>query len=408
MNAQPILDYISANWDRSIYTDSNGSGFRGIDIPFPYSSPCIKGEGKFFFFFYWDTYFTNLGLLRAERFGIAKDNIKNMLWYIKREGYMPNHVGIENRSQPPYLCRMVREYIAASGDDAFLAEAADGLRAEYHFWAVSRHTPTGLQRHGQHDINAGCEEFYSDARVLAQGNSLDAPIARQREVGAHFIAEAETGWDFTQRFDSRCLDFNAVDLNGLLYEYETYLSEVSKQLDWGDSARWKERAAKRVELVAQYLWNEEQGLFFDYDFVNDRQSEVASLAAMLPLFSGLATAEQAERVRQNLPLFEREHGVAVTDEREGCRDFQWAFPNVWPPLVYVTVEGLRRYGFEADARRIAQKYVNTTITLFEQTGQLWEKTDSENGNVAGGEYDAAPMLGWSAGVFIALVELLEQ
>ncbi|MCK5878897.1 MAG: alpha,alpha-trehalase, partial [Holophagae bacterium] len=154
--------------------------------------------------------------------------------------------------------------------------------------------------------------------------------------------------------------------------------------------------------------NDERGLFFDYDFVNERQSEVASLASMVPLFSGMATQEQAQRVRDNLPLFTRKHGIAVSEDRSGCRDFQWAFPNAWPPFTYVTTEALLRYGFKEDALRIAETYVNTTANLFEKTGQLWEKTDVETGDVAGGEYDAAPMIGWSAGVFLGLLNLLEE
>jgi alpha,alpha-trehalase len=109
-------------------------------------------------------------------------------------------------------------------------------------------------------------------------------------------------------------------------------------------------------------------------------------------------------MRENLPLFEREFGVAVTEDRPFDRTYQWAFPNVWPPLVYVTVEGLRRYGFVADALRIAGKYIATANRLFEKTGQLWEKTDAITGEVAGGEYKAAPMLGWSAGIYVALAE----
>ena len=88
-----ILDYIRANWPRSIYRDAPGAGFAGVDIPFPYTSPCIKGEGHFYFFFYWDTYFTNLGLLRHGLAETAKDNIKNMLWFIARQGYMPTMSG---------------------------------------------------------------------------------------------------------------------------------------------------------------------------------------------------------------------------------------------------------------------------------------------------------------------------
>lgn len=412
MKPMTVTEYIENNFERSIYKDAGGSGFRGIDLPHPYTSPCIKGEGKFYFFFYWDTAFTNLGLLLTGRTATAKDNIRNMLWLIDRYGYMPNHVGITNRSQPPFLAMMVEHYFDAVGgpgaDPDFHRACAEGLRREYFFWTLARHTPTGLQRHGEHETDEGRAAFYHNKRVLAQGYSADAPPEDQRRVGAHFLAEAETGWDFNQRFHARCLDHNPVDLNALLATYETFLMKASKSLGWGDHQLWEERAAARRSRVHDLLWNDEEGGFFDYDFVRRQSSDVLSLAAMLPMVTGLASPSQAARMVDRLPELEGPHGIAVTHERPGCRNYQWAFPNAWPPLTWLTVEGLRRYGFHEAARRIAEKYVATTERLFAKTGQLWEKTDVITGEVAGGEYDAAPMIGWSAGVYLALLDFRQN
>lgn len=412
MNTSPhspaTAAYIHANWPRSIYRDANGSGFRGIDLPFPYTSPCIKGEGKFSFFFYWDTYFTNLGLLRSGLSDTARDNIRNMLWFVRRQGYMPNHVGLYNRSQPPYLCAMVADYFDHLGGPdrapAFFRECCEGLRQEYHFWTTARHTPTGLQRHGHHDTDDGCIAFHDGLLAKRLGKSKDAPRAEKIAVGAHHLAEAETGWDFNPRFSGRCLDHNPADLNGLLHTYETFLATHAASLGWDDTALWQERAAARRERMTRLLWSETEGWFMDYDFVHQCHTAVPSLGGLLPLFSGLATPEQAARAVAKLPGFERAHGVAVTPDLPAAKGYQWAFPNVWPPLVWVAVASLRRYGFDAEARRIAQKYVATTDALFAKTGQLWEKTDALTGEVAGGEYHAAPMLGWSAGVYLACRE----
>lgn len=407
MSRRTVLDYIRSHWELSIYRDSNGTGFTGIDLPHPYTSPCIRGAGHFTFFFYWDSYFTNLGLLRHGRAQAARDNIRNILWLIDRHGFMPNHVGLENRSQPPWLAPMVADYVAATGDRALLAEAAPRLRQEYHFWTTARATPTGLQRHGHHDTAAGCRAFYDGALVSRLGLDRNAPDAEKIRRGGHGLAEAETGWDFNPRFGDRCLDHVAVDLNGLLHFYETFLGAHAASLGWDDAPLWQARATRRRELVQSLLWNDEQGWFFDYDFVHDRHSPVASLAGMLPLFTGLATPEQAARVAANLAQFERPYGLAVTADLPGTRRYQWAYPNVWPPLVYVAVAALRRYGHDAHARRIAQIFLATTERLFGRTGRLWEKTDAETGEVAGGEYAAAPMLGWTAGTYTALAEFVD-
>lgn len=404
---QNVLEYIEKNFDRSVYRDEPGTGFGGVDLPFPYTSPSIKGEGHFSFFFYWDTYFTNLGLLRSGRTEIAKANILNMLWLIKRQGYMPNHVGIYNRSQSPYLCRMVKEYIACTGEESFLPECADGLRQEYHFWTTARNSPIGLNAHGHHETWAGCEVFY-DELAGRLGLSTDVSAEEKRRMGGHFLANAEATCDFSSRFEDHCLDFCQVDLNALLYEYEQYLGDVSGKLGWKDASLWADRAAQRRERMNRYFWNDEKGFFLDYDFVNGRHSSVPALTGFNALAAGLASDEQAARMAANLPLFEREHGIAYTPDHAGCRMFQWAYPNVWPPMVYITVEGLRRYGYESDAQRIAGKYVRTAAALFEKTGRLWEKTDAETGEVSGSEYAAAAMIGWTAGVFLALQEYVDS
>lgn len=415
MNPAPVIEYILKSWPRSIYRDANGSGFLGDDLPYPYTPPCIQGEGHFSFFFYWDTYFTNLGLLRHGHAATARDNIRNMLWLVRRQGYMPNHVALFNRSQSPYLCRMVLDYFAhlsaaenaTAENQAFFRECAEGLRQEYHFWVTARHTPTGLSQYGHHDTAEGCAKFHDDALLgRLPFLSRDSSFADKARIGGHFMANAEATCDFSPRFDRRCLDFIEPDLNALLYEYEITLADYSERLGWGDTQLWQDRIRTRRARVNRYLWDEARGLFMDYDFVNARFSDCPAQTGYQTLFCGLATPEQAARMVANLPLFEREHGMAYTPDLPGCREYQWAYPNVWPPMVYVMVRGLERYGYQAESRRLAEKYVRTALHLFEKTGQLWEKTDAETGLVAGGEYKAAPMMGWSAGIFVELCAYL--
>jgi alpha,alpha-trehalase len=401
-------DYIRENFPRSFRSDANGSGFCGIDLPHPYTTPCVLGEGAYAFFFYWDTYFTNLGLLRCGHSDMVKNNIRNILWLIRRHGFMPNHVGIANRSQSPYLCRMVKSYLAATGDSGFLPECAEGLLAEYHFWMAARLHPSGLNHHGAHDTWEGLEKFADIARVRAVCPGGRETVDGRRAIGAHYLAEAEATCDFTPRFDRRCLDHIQPDLNGLLWEYERFFATHGRALEWNLAVDWNARAERRRELINRYLWSPVRGLYLDHDTPNARHSAVAALSGVQLLAHGIPDAAQAARIASNLPLFEREHGIAYTEECPEARSHQWAYPNVWPPTVYMTVTGLSRYGFHEAAARIARKYLHTTDRLFKKTGQLWEKTDAETGDVAGGEYEAAPMLGWTAGVYLALAEFVSS
>jgi len=407
-----ILDYIRTNWPRSIYRDEKGSGFRGDDLPFPYTSPCVRGEGQFSFFFYWDTYFTNLGLLRHGHAETAKNNIQNMLWLICRQGYMPNHVALFNRSQSPYLCRMVTGYFdhlgGADVDPVFFRECADGLLREYQFWTLARLHRSGLCHYGHSGTWADEEQFAASSRVAKICPSAHLPIEARRRVGAHYLAEAEATCDFTPRFDKRCLDFIQPDLNGLLYEYELFFATHAARLGWNTYLDWQKLADTRRDRINALLWSESRGLYLDYDHVNRCHGAVAALTGVQLLAHGIPTGEQAGRIVANLSLFEREHGIAYTEECPDCRDYQWAFPTVWPPLVWMTVAGLHRYGYEGEARRISRKYVALADALFARTGKLWEKTDAERGIVASGEYSAPSMMGWSAGVYVALAEYLED
>ncbi len=317
---------------------------------------------------------------------------------------MPNHVGIDNRSQSPYLCRMVRDYVEATGDAAFLESCSKALLQEYNWWMSARRSPLGLNQHGMHDTWEGQEGFAEYSRVWALCPSTGKRLAEKRRIGAHYLAEAEATCDFTPRFEHRCLDYIPCDLNALLYEYELYLADLSERFQWNHGIDWQGRAQKRLERMQALLWSPERELFLDFDFVHGKHSPVAALTGMQLLAHGIPDTRQAEQMVANLKLFEREHGVAYTEACEGCRQYQWAYPTVWPPMVYMLVSGLERYGFSTDAKRIAHKFLDTTISLFEKTGQLWEKTDAENGEAASGEYDAAPMLGWTAGIFVALSE----
>ncbi len=402
-----VLAYIRNNWERTFYKDAPGKGFKGFDLPFTYSTPSIKGEGKFSFFFYWDNYFTHLGLIRNGYSAQVKNNIKNMLWLIEEQGYMPNHVALYNRSQSPYFQLIVSDYFKVAKDeqDDFAKLCAEGVRKEYQFWMTARYSETGLNHFGHHEDKQGCIDFYNNVLVRRLKLSKDIPDEEKAIIGGHGIAEAEN-WDFNQRYSGRAMDFNAVDLNVLLWGYEKFLYNASKKHNWGLRDLYQERADKRKDLINKYLWNEELGWFFDYDFVNGEHSEIYSLSGMQPMFMGLANKEQAKKMVENLHYFENEFGVATTREHPGCRNYQWAYPVVWPPMVYITVVGLNNYGYMEDAKRIAEKYINVNTRLFEEYGKLFEKTDSETGKKDEAEYAADPMMGWTAGVYVALAEYL--
>ena len=115
----------------------------------------------------------------------------------------------------------------------------------------------------------------------------------------------------------------------------------------------------------------------------------------------MATQAQAEAARRNLSKFEYAFGVAACEKTDQKIVYQWDYPNGWPPLFYIVVNGLNNYGFEEDARRIAEKYVDVVTRNFQSTGDLWEKYNVVDGSIqVKNEYVMPAMMGWTAGIFV--------
>ncbi|MCS6991647.1 MAG: alpha,alpha-trehalase, partial [Chitinophagales bacterium] len=275
------------------------------------------------------------------------------------------------------------------------------LEAEYDFWVTRRGTPTGLSHYGHDATEAYLLEFYQHLKQVR----LPLPEASDAEkiyVAGHRLAEAESGYDFTPRFEGRCADFLAVDLNSNLYRYEVLMQEFAQTLKNGQESQWAERAQQRRRRINRFLWDEATGLYRDYDYLNNRFSQVPSAATFHPLWTGLASNRQARRVIDNLKLFEYEYGITPCPPGERTYTYQWDYPNTWPPHALIVSEALDRYGFLMDGQRIRDKYLKLVYSVFQSTGMLWEKYNAVTGNVqVNEEYKTPPMMGWTAGVYAA-------
>ncbi len=403
----PVGDYIRDNIHRTVRPACGNDGTL-IGLPYPYTVPCIGGT--FQELYYWDTYFTNVGLLLSDMTDQAKHNIDNMLYLINRYGKMPNgnRTYYLNRSQPPFLSQMVRERFDVTHDVPWLSERAyPALEKEYAFWMEQRATPSGLNRYGC-DLTRD-EDFLDVAAYFAERISQPLPDSRDTHLawGKSMMALAESGWDCTSRFALNAHEHAPADLNSLLYLLETNMAYFAVILHRSDAATWSSRAEARKQTMSEQLWNEERGVFCDRHVPSGRLTSLVSAAAFYPLFAGLATAEQAARTVQSLPLLECEHGLACCEPRDDLLHLQWDHPHGWACLHHIVIQGLRRYGYEDDALRIARKYVDTVDHAFERTGHLWEKYNVVTGDVSASlEYDTPPMMGWSAGVYLFCETLL--
>ena len=396
----PLLDYIRDSIGKTLRpsADVDPSG-KSIPLPYAFNVPCISVH--FQNLFYYDTYFLNRGLIALGDIQQAANNVNDALFLVDRLGFVPNsnRLDMTNRSQPPYLCMMVKDVYDATGNKEWLKTAYPLISKEYEFWITKRSTTYGLSRHHHDATPVYLADFYEHLKKVRL--PLTATTDEEKiSIAGHRLAEAEAGYDFTPRFDGRCSDFIPVDLNSNLYLYEVTMSGFASMLENGESKLWMDRATERKQRINELLWNEKRGMYLDYDMKNERPSDITSIATFQPLWTGCASVKQAKRVKEHLKLYEYDHGVVPCEAAVHDFIYQWDYPNTWPPHTLMITEALSRYKFKADADRIRSKYVNTVHAVFKSTGTLWEKYNAVEGNVnVKEEYKTPPMIGWTAGIY---------
>lgn len=372
-----------------------------IGLPYPYNSPSIStGFGSMYYF---DTYFINLGLIRLGMLKQAENNVNDLLFLVNKVGFVPNanQRSMCNRSQLPFLALMVRDVYSKTHDTKWLRKAYATLMKEYHFWMTQRMSPIGLNRPGNSATRAYLLNFY---KFLEKDRlrGLDLETEKQKlAFSSNALSECEIS-DFTPRFDRRANDFCPVDLNSNLYMYERIFSRFSRILHNGKEQYWLKKAEKRKRLIQKYLWNGKVGCYTDYDFVNRKKSSLVSCATLFPLMAGIATPQQAREVVDKMKdVLEYNYGLVACEKRPEKFVYQFAYPNAWAPYQCVAIQGLNRYGYRADAREIAEKYVRTVVANYDKTGKLWEKYNGVNGTTdVANEYKMPPMVGFTAGTFV--------
>lgn len=400
-----IINYINENLKKTIRFNKNDEG-DFIGLPYPYTVPCAE-EG-FTCMYYWDTYFTNLGLISSNNVSQAKNNADNILYLVEKYGFMPNgnRTFYLNRSQPPFLFLMVKDIFETIGDTKWLSDIYPTLCKEYDFWQRERLAPNGLNFYGNfaalndHLINDYCCDFENRS-----GGYKPKDEEEKLKIAKTCMAVYESGWDCCSRFGFDAEFYNPVDLNALLFGFENTMYNFSKILGNNMEELWKERYEKRKALMKKYLWCESEGLYLDWNFKEEKHSNVKSLASLYPAFLGMDDKLLGEE--QLIKKLLLPYGVACSIEDSYTFKLQWDYPNVWAPLQYVAYKACKNYGLNDLAKIIAKCYIDLIEENFKTTGNLWEKYDGITGKVANADYEAPTMMGWTAGVYLRFVEELK-
>ncbi len=429
--------------------------------------------GQFNEMYGWDSYFIIVGLLRAHRLELAKGMVENFFYEIQHYGSIlnANRTYYLTRSQPPFLTSMIlavydaEDPSAQQKDSAWLQQAYDFAVTDYEQWTRPPHLAgdTGLSRYFDHgegpvpeiigdpsDYYRGAAQYFlfldgtKDPHLVhvdenhpveslvgplfpvftrdepADKNSKDNQATADSPVGQVTLSAdfykgdrsmRESGFDVSFRFGPFSADthhYAPVCLNSLLYKTEKDLERMSILLGRPQEAeRWKARAIQRQELIQKYLWDAKQGLYFDYNFMTRTLSAYEYASTFYPLWAGLASPEQAQAVVKNLSLFEQPGGLAMSRVESQA---QWDYPYGWAPIQLLAVDGMRRYGFAADADRVAYNFLSMVIEDFVTDRYIREKYNvvkrTSITRIVKGYSQNVIGFGWTNGVFLELLHEL--
>ena len=421
---QTMEAHIQALWPVLTRTPDSADQHSSL-IPLP-SSYVVPG-GRFREVYYWDSYFTMLGLVQSGRVDLVRNMLDNFAHLIRTDGHIPNgnRTYYLSRSQPPFFGAMVG-LLAQSTDSTQAFPYLDALEAEHTFWmdGADRVAPGQAFRRvvrfadGQilnrywDDVPEPRPEAYREDYELGQR----VPAAQRDALYRNLKATAESGWDFSSRWlrDPKDLltiettDLIPVDLNSLLYHAERTIAALRRLRGQpGDAevaARFASVAEARRQKLLSIAYDSATGFFYDVRWKNgERVTDRPTLAAAAPLYFGLATPEQGRAVAERLGRdFLKPGGFVTTLIPSGQ---QWDAPNGWPPLEWLTIQGVRRYGRADVADTAAGRWLVLNRRTYRATGRMTEKYDvvDLSRRAGGGEYLNQDGFGWTNGVALALV-----
>jgi len=412
-----VEEYIECLWDAlTRYPEQSNSTL----IPLP--GKFIVPGGRFREIFYWDSYFTMLGLQVAKRIDLMESMVDNFAYLIHRFGFVPNanRTYFLSRSQPPFFSLMVELLSKEKGAQVY-TRYLSALEKEYFFWM------NGSDQLSEDNIFQGHTVLMKDGEILNRyWDALNTPrpegYVEDLETAAsaadgnpdifrHLRAGAESGWDFSSRWfkDGKHLhtihtaDIAALDLNCLLFHLEETLAKSYQLAGHSDEeVAYSKKAADRKIAIQKYLWNNELQCFDDFDRKTNQCSGVLTAAMAFPLFFQLASAAQAKAVMEKLGKdFLQTGGLLTTLTVSGQ---QWDAPNGWAPLQWMAFLGALNYGYDEFARQLKDNWVQTIDTGFSNTGVLMEKYDvvAPGLNAGGGEYPNQYGFGWTNGVYLKI------
>jgi len=384
------------------------------------SYPYVVPGGRFNELYGWDSYMESLGLLINNKLDLARGMVEHFIFEINHYGKIlnANRSYYLCRSQPPFLTDMALRIFNKMGGESnsealnLLQRATNAAIKEYKtIWTnsprydeetgLSCYHPDGLgippETEPSHfdsvlgsyalKYNISIEEF----RERYNNGSIKEPALD--DYFTHDRAVRESGHDTSYRLEGICANLATIDLNSLLYKYETDLAfiistyfhdEFKASFDHliYNSKEWIDKASKRKKAIDKYLWNDSKGLYFDYNVKLKLQSNYESATTFWALWAGVSSQEQAFKLTKSVSIFEQLGGLAAGSEKSRGEisldrpSRQWDYPYGWAPQQILAWNGFAKYGYESVSRRLAYRWLYLMTKAFvDYNGIVVEKYD---------------------------------
>lgn len=416
---KPIKEHITKLWNylkRKPRPDDESGSL--IILPNPYIVP----GGRFREVYYWDSYFTMLGLAVDGHVNIIRNMVDNFAWLIDEYGFIPNgnRTYYLSRSQPPFFAFMVELLARIEGEDV-LVDYLPQMKKEYAFWmnGSDKLTPDKpacqhvalvsdtliLNRYWDGKANPRPEAYREDVMVARNSGRENTQVYR------NIRSACESGWDFSSRWlaDDKNLTtiettkILPVDLNSLMYHLERILAKASRLAEeTKQAAHYEAQAGHRKNAINRIFWDEKTGFYQDVYWENLRYTGDLSLAGTYPYFVGIAPKNYSEDMATHLQNhFLKPGGMVTTLITAGE---QWDYPNAWAPLQWISVAGLKKYGHPELANKAGHRWTTLNEGVYERTGRLMEKYNVVDTTLkaGGGEYSTQDGFGWTNGVYLKM------
>lgn len=414
---EDLKTHLINHWD---YLKRDPDIVRNRSTLIPLPNAYIVPGGRFREIYYWDSYFTIIGLAASGRWDLVDGMTDNFAHLIDQIGFIPNgnRTYYLSRSQPPFFSSIVALKIKGKGIESGLVYRSQ-LEKEYQFWMDGANELSDSNQSVQHTVRMEGGEIlnrYWDKSDQPRPESFreDVLLAEKVEDKAKLYrnlrSAAESGWDFSTRwfkgdeFESiATTEIIPVDLNCLLYHLESTLADIYAFQGIDKMAeKYLKAADARKEAILKYCWNEEKQYFADYNYVNGKVSDKLTLAGSFPLYYNISDPIQAlaQSKAINTKLL-RPNGLLTTETTSGQ---QWDAPNGWAPLQWITIKGLENYKFNSLATDIKNRWMSVNHKVYENTGKMMEKYNVSDSTLVagGGEYPTQDGFGWTNGVYLGL------